>query len=80
MARYHELDIDNDAFVGGANSFANPATAASKAKAWGVGVNWWFNQNFKWQLDYDVTSFDGGAVTGDRDDEQAIFTRFAVGF
>lgn len=80
VARYHELDIDNDAFVGGANSFANPAMAASKAKAWGVGVNWWFNQNFKWQLDYDVTSFDGGAVTGDRDDEQAIFTRFAVGF
>ena len=33
VARYHELDIDDDAFVGGANSFANPDSAASKASA-----------------------------------------------
>lgn len=81
VARYHQLDIDNDAFLGGGNSFANPASAASKATAWGVGVNWYLNQNVKWQLNYDVTRFDGGATGGaDRDDEQAVFTRFAVGF
>ena len=43
VARYHELDVDDDAFTGGANSFANPLTAASKASAWGVGVNWYLN-------------------------------------
>jgi phosphate-selective porin OprO and OprP len=80
VARYHELDIDDDAFIGGANSFANPATAASKASAWGVGVNWYLNQNYKWSLNYDVTSFEGGAATGDRPDENALFTRFAVQF
>jgi phosphate-selective porin OprO/OprP len=80
VARYHELDIDDDAFVGGEDSFANPATAASKASAWGVGVNWYLNQNYKWSLNYDVTSFDGGAATGDRPDEKALFTRFAVAF
>jgi phosphate-selective porin OprO/OprP len=80
VARYHELDIDDDAFVGGADSFANPASAASKASAWGVGVNWYLTQNYKWSLNYDVTSFDGGAATGDRPDEKALFTRFAVGF
>jgi phosphate-selective porin OprO/OprP len=80
VARYHELDIDDDAFAGGADSFANPASAASKASAWGVGVNWYLTQNYKWSLDYDVTSFDGGAATGDRPDEKALFTRFAVGF
>jgi len=80
VARYHELDIDDDAFVGGADSFANPASAASKASSWGVGVNWYLNQNYKWSLNYDVTSFDGGAATGDRPDEKALFTRFAVGF
>ncbi len=80
VARYHELDIDNDAFVGGADSFANPATAASKASAWGVGVNWYLSQNYKWSLNYDVTSFDGGAATGDRKDEKALFTRFGVSF
>jgi phosphate-selective porin OprO/OprP len=80
VARYHELDIDDDAFAGGANSFANPASSASKASAWGVGVNWYLTQNYKWSLNYDVTSFDGGAATGDRPDEKALFTRFAVGF
>jgi phosphate-selective porin OprO and OprP len=80
VARYHELDVDDDAFTGGANSFANPATAASKASAWGVGVNWYLTQNYKWSLNYDVTSFEGGAATGDRPDEQALFTRFAVTF
>ena len=55
VARYHELDIDDATFVGGTNSFANPESAASKASAWGVGVNWYLNQNYKWSLNYDVT-------------------------
>lgn len=80
VARYHELDIDDDAFTGGADSFANPATAASKASAWGVGVNWYLNENYKLSLNYDVTSFDGGSAAGDREDEKALFTRFAVNF
>ena len=80
VARYHELDIDDDAFVGGADSFANPASSASEASAWGVGVNWYLTQNYKWSLNYDVTRFEGGAAAGDRPDEQALFTRFAVGF
>jgi phosphate-selective porin OprO/OprP len=81
VARYHELDIDDDAFVGGADSFASPDTAASKASAWGVGVNWYLNQNYKWSLNYDVTTFDGGSPGGaDRPDEKALFTRFALQF
>jgi phosphate-selective porin OprO and OprP len=80
VARYHELDIDDDAFTAGADSFANPASSASKASAWGVGVNWYMTQNYKWSLNYDVTSFKGGAAGGDRPDEKALFTRFAVGF
>ena len=30
VARYHELDIDDDAFAGGADSFANPDSARAK--------------------------------------------------
>lgn len=80
VARYHELDIDDDAFGGGADSFADPASSASKATAWGVGANWYPTQNYKWSLDYEVTRFAGGAATGERPDEKALFTRFAVGF
>ena len=48
VARYHELDIDDDAFAGGAEFVRESATAASKASAWGVGLNWYLNQNYKW--------------------------------
>jgi phosphate-selective porin OprO and OprP len=81
VARIHELSIDNDAFVGGADSFANIAASARKAKAIGVGVNWYLNQNIKWSLNYEVTEFDGGAAGGaDRGDEKALLTRIALGF
>jgi phosphate-selective porin OprO and OprP len=81
VARYHQLAIDDDTFVAGTDSFANPETAASKASAWGVGVNWYLNRNCKWSLNYDVTSFEGGAAGGaDRPDEKALFTRFALQF
>jgi phosphate-selective porin OprO and OprP len=80
VARYHELKIDSDAFTGGGNSFADPATAPRKARAVGVGVNWYLNQNVKWVLDFERTRFDGGAVSGDRPDEKALTTRFALTF
>ncbi len=80
VARYHELEIDDDAFVGGAASFANPLTAVSKESAYGVGVNWYPWNTVKLSLNYEVTSFEGGAATGDRPDEQALLSRFAINF
>ena len=80
VARYHELDVDDDAFVGGANSFANPLTAISKETAYGVGVNWYPWNTVKLSLNYEFTEFEGGAATGDRADEQALFTRFAINY
>ena len=81
VARYHELEIDDAAFAGGADSFADPLASARKASTIGVGLNWYLNQNLKWVLNYEVTSFDGGAADGgDREDEEAVLTRIAVGF
>lgn len=81
VARYHVLDPDNAAFVGGASSFADPNTQATKAAAWALGVNWYLNENVKWVLNYEQTAFDGGAAGGkDRDDEQAFLTRVQLGF
>jgi phosphate-selective porin OprO/OprP len=81
VARYHELDPDDDAFVGGAASFADPAANARKATAYGLGLNWYFNENLKWVFNYEQTSFDGGAPAGaDREDEKVFLTRFALGF
>jgi phosphate-selective porin OprO/OprP len=80
VARVHELSIDRDAFTGGANSFANPLTAARRARAAGIGVNWYLNSNVKWSVDYELTKFDGGAATGDRPDEKAYLTRIGLAF
>jgi phosphate-selective porin OprO/OprP len=81
VGRYQELDPDDDAFVGGAASFADPANAARKATTYGLGLNWYLNENLKWVLNYDHTDFEGGAPGGaDRTDEDVFLTRFALTF
>ena len=81
VARVHQLEIDEAAFAGGADSFADPEASASKATGWTVGLNWYLNENLKWMLDYERTSFEGGAADGaDRDDTDALLLRVALGF
>jgi phosphate-selective porin OprO/OprP len=75
-ARYSELHVDEDAFP----IFANPASAARSAKAWAVGLNWYLNKNLRWMLDYERTTFEGGAASGDREDESILFNRIQVSF
>jgi phosphate-selective porin OprO/OprP len=75
-ARYSELHVDEDAFP----IFANPASAARSAKAWAVGLNWYLNKNLRWMLDYERTTFEGGAASGDRQDESILFNRIQVSF
>jgi phosphate-selective porin OprO/OprP len=75
-ARYGELDIDDDAFP----LFANPASAASKARGLGLGVNWHLNKQIKVVLSYEHTTFEGGAADGDRASEDFVVTRFQHSF
>lgn len=80
VARVQELTVDPQAFADSGNSFANPTRSAQRARAAGIGVNWYLNRNLKWALDYELTRFKGGAVGGDRPDEKALFTRFQIAF
>jgi phosphate-selective porin OprO/OprP len=80
VARVQSFSVSDEAFEGGADSFADPLASASQADSWGVGLNWYLNENVKWLLDYERTSFEGGALTGDREDEDAVQLRLAVGF
>ncbi len=75
-ARYGELDIDDDAFP----TFANPSNAASKAKGLGLGVNWHLNRQIKVAVNYEHTTFEGGAADGDRASEDFVVTRFQHSF
>ncbi len=76
-ARISSLDIDDAAFD---NGLADIKKSASSADAIGVGVNWYLTRNTKFSLNYEQTTFDGGAATGDRDDEQAVLARAKFSF
>lgn len=80
-ARYGELHVDHDAF---ALQFADPTKSAQDACEWGIGLNWYLNRNVKWVLNYEQTTFNGGAgVTdnvSDREIERLLLTRFQVAF
>jgi phosphate-selective porin OprO/OprP len=45
-----------------------------------VGLNWYLNRNVKYVLNYEQTSFEGGAAPGDRRQEKAFLARAQVSF
>jgi phosphate-selective porin OprO/OprP len=80
VARYADLDIDDKAFP----IYANPATSASEAEAWAVGLNWYLNKNIRVNASYSRTTFDGrindATATVVRQPEQVVFTRLQLAF
>jgi phosphate-selective porin OprO and OprP len=75
--RYGELYVDGDTFSWG---LADPTRSAKKAVNWAVGINWHLARNFKWMLDYERTSFEGGSAAGDRPAESLILTRLQAAY
>jgi phosphate-selective porin OprO/OprP len=76
VARYGELSLDEAAFP----TYATITTSVQKATAAGVGINWHFTRAVKVSLDYERTTFTGGAATGDREPENALIGRFQTSF
>lgn len=75
--RYSEINLDDETFKApngsgyaleagaasptSAHAFANRTASAKAAKTWTAGLNWYLDQNTKFQLNYLYTTFDGGA-------------------
>jgi phosphate-selective porin OprO/OprP len=76
VARYGELSLDEASFP----TYASLSSSVQKAKAWGVGVNWHFTRAVKVMVDYERSTFTGGAATGNREPEDAVITRFQTSF
>jgi len=74
--RVHAVDLDDDAFP----VFANPKSSATKATALVGGISWYLNKHAKFIVNYEQTSFDGGAATGDRPMEKVFMSRFQIGY
>lgn len=79
-ARYAQLDVDDAAFP----IYANPATSASQADAWSVGLNWYLNRDIRVNASFSRTTFGGkinpNQATVVRQPENVVFTRVQVAF
>lgn len=89
VARYSELDLDDNTF----NGFSNPATSARSAASWSAGLNWWLNRNVRVLTSFSHTTFQGGGQmnlldpstltapgTITHQDENVLFTRVQIAF
>jgi phosphate-selective porin OprO and OprP len=75
--RVNGIELGSEATDAG---LVDPTKTVRRAFAWAVGVNWYLNRNIKQVVDYERTTFTGGAATGDRPAENAIFIRSQVSF
>lgn len=80
VARVGGLEADADSFVGGAQSFSDPATAVRRADTRAMGVNWFPVAGVKASLSYQQTAFAGGSLLGDRTDERVLLARLQLSF
>jgi phosphate-selective porin OprO/OprP len=76
VARYGQLSMDEASFP----VYATLTSSAQEARSWGVGVNWHFTRAVKVGVDYERTTFSGGASSGDREPENAVIGRFQTSF
>jgi phosphate-selective porin OprO and OprP len=76
VARYGELDVDDDVFP----LFANPAVSASKARTAGFGVNWYLNRNVKISANYNWVEGSYAAPDIASTDEHVIAGRVQLTF
>ncbi|HYO95303.1 MAG TPA: porin [Polyangiaceae bacterium] len=73
--RYEGLRIDRDAFP----VYANPAASVRDAQGFGVGVGWWANRAARFLLNFQTTSFEGGAAEdGERASEKVVLARSQI--
>lgn len=77
-ARVNGIELGSEAVDAG---LIDPAKSVRKAFAWAAGLTWSLNRNVKQMVDYERTSFTGGAAAGkNRDPENAIFIRTQIAF
>jgi len=86
VGRIENASIDNHAFIGGALSLANSATAAREANGYSVGLNWYLSKTVRASFDYFHSDFDlvKGAVPATNSpiytSENAFLTRLQLIF
>jgi phosphate-selective porin OprO/OprP len=76
-ARYQGTGVDADLFP----TFADPNTAAHRARATSIGLNWHLARKVKFMADFERATFIGGAPNGgNRPAEKFFVTRLQTAF
>ena len=86
VGRISNLSVDSDFFrpitAGGAG--INRANNVESAYAYGIGLNWYLNRNFRFMINLEQTNFAGAktptAAIGAQDDETALLSRIQLSF
>lgn len=74
--RYSELTLDDQTFP----TYASSTKSVRGIQSLGGGINWYLTKNLKSSLTYEKSTFEGGAPTGAREDEDVLFARVQVSF
>ncbi|HEY4246935.1 MAG TPA: porin [Lacunisphaera sp.] len=86
VGRISNLSIDGDFFrpVAAGGAGINRANNVEGAYAYGIGLNWYLNRNFRFMVNLEQTNFAGGktptAAVGAQDDETALLSRIQLSF
>ena len=86
VLRASGLDLDGDLFktVAAGGAGLSRLNNVESATAYGIGLNWYLNRNFRFLVNLEHTDFDGGktpaAQAGAHDDETAFLSRVHLSF
>jgi phosphate-selective porin OprO and OprP len=75
--RYGALHVDPVTFSLG---FADPNKSARSVKEWAAALNWHLVRGYKLEVDYEHSTFEGGAKGGDRQAESVVLSRLQAAF
>ena len=76
VARYSELEVDDDAFTAGLAA----ANASNGASQFTIGVNWYPNPQLKYYATYERTTFENEFTSTARETENLILVRAQLAF
>lgn len=76
-ARFGATLVDDDAFAG----FANASRSAQSAHSYGAGISWYWNDQMKWVINYDITHLgEAPAANSTWENEQILISRVQLSF
>jgi phosphate-selective porin OprO and OprP len=76
VARVASLDVDDAAFI----NHASLSRSVSQTDSFTVGLSWYANSNTKILFNYEQSRFEGGAVNGDRENENLLSARLQLSY